>query len=809
MANNNVKNIQFLRNEAVLGTRQLAIDALEAQKANVVDGSIILARYGSETNIKTLAGLVYVSGETRTVTIIDVEGASGNVQTLREEINAKLGNGVGSGTGESVTEQLAALSGTVGATSAETSVAGAKAYTDDKINETITGLDYAGATTGDGKVVVNVTEADGIVSGHIAEVGGLKLTDYSKGSSSDAVANTDTINQAISKLENQVDAASGAIGTAISGLDSTISADTGYYINKVDEVNGKISGTTAALPTVAAISENGKPITAVSESLGTISATAGTINAEYVNVADSGNLFTGTTVEAVLAEIDAAYKAADTAIIGGASESANTLGELETLINNISADAATYTIRKDTADLPATVKERYTLVETKNGTSTDKQVSIDIPKDSHIVSINYISTSGDPHYQNLEYVYVTDSGTTSTTYVDMSELVLETEFASGVTVTNHVARGVVDPTSENFLTVGADGFKLSGVQAAIDTAISGLDVTTDVAVAGQYVAAIEETDGIVAVKTRANVSEAVLNNYSKGSDGGDVVSGDTINQAISKLENQIDAAESAATAAATVIASGSSADTTEHLEIVTTTDQATNAKTYTFNLKDVASQTDLAGLSGKTVTEISSSNSSISATTGTAANGTVSVDLVTDASKVKMTGFTADASGFTAITTASTVTEAVKAIETEFLANEATVSAALNNLEEDKLENIVVNGVTGTPANKIATVTIDGGDIVLGSDYQKATGSSAVTTADTVDQAIGKLEKKIDDAVAGGVNSVTADSGITVDNTDTNNPVVGVKLATPTNIGGVQENAIKFDSTAQGLYIDTIDAGTY
>ena len=134
------------------------------------------------------------------MTVFDFEGSAADVKELKDMI------GTGVTTANTVTKQLQDLSGTTADTSATTSVAGAKAYTDDKVTE-----------------VVN-------------------------------------------------------------GLDGTITANTGYYISKVDEVNGVISGETTALPTVAAISEAGKPITAVSESLGAVSATTGTINAEYVNV---------------------------------------------------------------------------------------------------------------------------------------------------------------------------------------------------------------------------------------------------------------------------------------------------------------------------------------------------------------------------------------------------------------------------------------------------------------------------------------------------------------------------------------------
>ena len=366
-----------------------------------------------------------------------------------------------------------------------------------------------------------------------ANLTGVKLDGYvaDTGATGD-VASSDTLGQALAKLQTQVNATE----SAIEGLDYTgVTTGAGVYVTNVTEENGVVSATTATLPTVAAISEAGKPITAVSESLGEVSATAGTINAEYVNVADGGDVFTATTVEGVLAEIDAAYKAADEAIVGDATTSGDTLGKLEDRIDSLEDDAKEYHIVKTTTGLPADIKERYSLVDADGNVSGD---TVDIPKDSHIVSITYDGTT-----QKLTYTYINASGETASTDVDMSELVLETEFGSGVTVTDHVAHGVVDPTSESFLTVGADGFKLSGVQDAIDTAISGLDFTTDAAVAGQYVAAIEETDGVVAVKTRANVSEAVLNNYAKGSDATAVAATDTVNQAISKLENQVDAVD--------------------------------------------------------------------------------------------------------------------------------------------------------------------------------------------------------------------------------------------------------------------------
>ena len=345
-----------------------------------------------------------------------------------------------------------------------------------------------------GQVVTTVSEADGVVSETKANVKDLQLGGYVKDTAATGdIASTDTINAALSKLENK------AAAITIANADKSINVTTG---------------------------------------------TTGT----DINV----NIKSG---EKVLAKDGAAGLYTDIDLV------------------------------KITTGLPATVKERYQLLATDD---SQIGVNIDVPKDSHIVSINFISDPADAHYQNLEYKYIDTEGTEQTTYVDVSSLVLEAEFASGVTVTDHIAHGVVDPASEDFLTVGGAGFKLSGVQDAIDAKVNALDVTDDAAVAGQYVAAIEQTDGVVAVKTRANVSEAVLNNYAKGTDGSAVAATDSVREAIGKLENQIDNAKAAAT---TKVVEGT--DAGNNMTIASATSETDGSVTYTVNLTDVASKAAL------------------------------------------------------------------------------------------------------------------------------------------------------------------------------------------------------------------------
>ena len=657
----NVYSLQLLRNSQVFGTKELAIAGITGSTTQ--DGVIKLARYTDGSTVKTIFG-IYNDNTVGTAgyTIYD---------SYKEVI-------------EAIQERIADLE------------------------------------SGSTEAIEDIWDAlgDGVSSANT-------VTDQLEALSGDTASTS-----ADTSVEGAKRYADEKVADAVADLDYTDTAATGEYVSAVDETDGVISVTRVALPTVDAISEAGKPITAVSESLGAVSATAGTINAEYVNV--TGSVFSSTTVQGALEEIETEYKAADAAIVGDATTSGNTLGKLEDRIDELATDAKEYSIKQITTGLSTNVKEAWGLFDAENNQSG---ATISIYKDSAYKEI-YLGTSADTintttgeitkqegDKQSLNYAYMKADGTYDLVKVDVSAFISESEFASGVTATDHIVHGVVDPTSETFLTVGANGFKLSGVQDAIDSAYEGLDATVTGTTSGNHISiTIEELDGKL------------------------VQSGLTI------AENNI------------------------------------------------ADADDLAALSAKTVTAITSTNGSISAQIDDAA-GNKSYDIETDASKIKMSGFTAAQSGFTGITEDSSVTAAIKAIETAFLANEDAVNDAL----DDKIENIVVNSVTGSvDANHIASVTIDGDDIEL-TGYESG-ASGVVVATDSVNEAISKLQTQISAAVAGGVNSVVAGDGIDVDNTDSNNPVVSVKLAE--NITGLEENALKFDDDG-GLYFDTLDCGTY
>ena len=707
ITSNNIYSLQLLRNGAAYATKEGALNALKTATGeggslqNVVkkDGVAVLARYiheeGGVKQIRTLVGyyaeasaMTSTDGASSYMTIVDADGTAADIKELVEKI------GTGVTTANTVTDQLAALSGNSESLSGDTSVEGAKKYADEQVRAALDALD-ANSVADDNKVVSDVTQANGKVTATAKNLTDVKLAGLSA-TANTKITSTDTLGGALAKLQGQIDS-----------MDKAAEAVDGQVVTTVAETDGKVTETKANVKDLKLVGYSKE-----ADATGDIAATD-TINTALSKLENKvgANKVTNADHSIVVTE-PTGTTTTDIKVNIKSGEKVIKLGN-DGIYTNLN-------LVKVTESLPATVKERYELRDSDNARIGE---SIDIAKDSHIVSINYI-TDG-KHAQNLEYVYLDDSGNTKTTYVDMSALVLESEFASGVTVTNNIAHGVVDQSSEKFLTVGADGFKLAGVQDAINTAINGLD--SDVSGNSVHVTVgVKEVDGKL---TAVTVNEA-----------------------------------------------------------------------------NIADADDLEALSGKTVTEVASSNDSITANPSLAADGTKHLDIITDASKIKMTGFTST-DVLSGIAVSSSVTEAFKEVDKVITANEKTTSQALIDLKENKIENIVVNDVTGAVNNKIASVTIGGGNIKL-TGYAKPVSTSAIAPTDDVNTAIGKLETKVEAAVAGGVTSIVGGNGIEVNAAQNTTPTVSVKLADASKIAGVAENAIKFN-TDKGLYIDYLDCGVY
>ena len=440
--NNNVQNVKFLRNQTPFESREVARQALVDNKGVAEDGTSLLARYTVSGEVKTIVGYVAVVGETHHLTIIDVEGGSEDVEKLREEINAKLGEGITSA--NTATAQLAALSGNGSSTSAETSVEGAKRYADELKNQ----MDYTGVTTGDGVYVTNVTQSDGIVS-----------------------------------------------------------------------------ATTATLPTVTDTKEAKKVVVSVSEDKGEISIERGTISSSAQTMILTDNTDGGVNFEVNIDGVSIVQdptskklKVADTALtqyygdektIHAEVDSANNTKTFNTLLQ-ISATTPSET----------NVKEQYNLV---NASGETIGATIKIYKDSSLYNV-YLghvddTIAGDPPVVTsgtgdtaLCFIYHKEDGSYELVPVNVETFLEESEFASGVTATNHIVHGVVDPTSEkdsqgtpvDFLTVGADGFKISGIKDEIDRELDAIVESLDADESGstEHVTVnVVEEDGVITTVT--------------------------------------------------------------------------------------------------------------------------------------------------------------------------------------------------------------------------------------------------------------------------------------------------------------------
>jgi len=509
--NNNVQNVKFLRNGVVFvpgndkTARQVALDAMELQKANLADGTAILGRY-KETNgiVKTLVGFAYISGDTKTLTVFDVDGAGADVDAKILAAIQALDAEITSSGGTNVQVKVTEVDGKVTAVNITTDNTVNSGDVANAIIEAINDLDGS-VIAETGYFVKSVTEADGKISGTTEALPTVA-----------AISEAGKPITAVSESLGAISATAGSINAKFVDIDDTAGIIT------ATNVEGALAEIAAEIDAMdlAVVSGDGEVITAVSETDGKVSASKTAIKdvklTGYVkNTTATGAISATDDIEDALSKLENtigsnAITNADGSITVTPANGSTTdvkvhIKSGENVIKLDGEGGGIYTNLNlveitDETTLPAEIKVRY---ELRDSDGVKIGESIDIPKDSHIVSITYNEST-----QKLVYTYIDVEGETQTTEIDLSHLILETEFASGVTFSNGVAHGVVDPTSENFLTVGDNGFKLAGVQDAINTAISGLDATvgsTTIATDKHVAVEVVEVDGKL---TALNINES-------------------------------------------------------------------------------------------------------------------------------------------------------------------------------------------------------------------------------------------------------------------------------------------------------------
>ena len=555
-----------------------------------------------------------------------------------------------------------------------TNVAGTleKAITLPKASSTVDGLmsaaDKASLDTlnGDvniaGSVKKQISDAKAEVVGNDSDE---TTSDTIKGVRKHANALNTAMDTRVKGLETKMGSTSVSdqITAAISSLDKADTAIDGQYVSEVSEADGIINVKRVALPELAEVGGTGKVITTVSQTKGALAATA--IDLKAANVAATATL------------------ASDTAVAVTGNNVEAQIASLAASIKTTASAAKSYRIAaisgEELAALGTNVKEAYKLVD-EDGVQAGS--AIKIYKDSSLKSVALAD-------QTLNFTYILADGTESTVGVDVSTFLAESEFGNGLQVVEHKVSVKKDDSSEEFLSVGADGIKLSGVQAAINKAAN--KAATEV---------VEDTAGHVTVtKTTGENGQAIYT-----IDENDIASDAALTKEVTRAkaaEDAIEAGVGLSEKGAYVTPDGShylSGATNVMGAIVKLDTQAhTNATNLT---NEIAAR--------KTVTGINADSYSADNTTNY-------------------------------LTAATSLMDADKKLDAQVKAN----AAAISSLQKasDVVKAVTVNGVDAKVSANKATVTIGGANIAL-TDYVAPTGGTIKAT-NTVNQAISILEDQL------------------------------------------------------------------
>lgn len=447
----------------------------------------------------------------------------------------------------------------------------------------------------------------------------------------DAGANYNTLG----KLEDEIQKVAQSVS------DKNVSATGDTYVSASAEGN---TVTVAATTTLTqAVEKANSAVQSVAEG-----ATNGTIAVDDTEVAVHG-LKSAAYTEA------SAYDAAGTAatvkseLLGTTKDGdVTTIAALNTKIEDVEAAAKSYTISAVTVSGEENVLEAYALYD-EDGTQAGN--TIKIYKDQ---SLKNVELSG----QTLVFTYELAAGSQKTVSVDVSAFLSESEFGNGLQVVDHVVSVKKDASSEAFLSVSADGIKLSGIQDAINNAVAekNVEATGDTyvsaTVSGNKVTVGATTELTNAITKANSAVQAIATGSANGT-----ISVDNTDVAVNGLKSAAYTESSAYATAEQGTKADNAATKTDFdahsgntvMHITADERDAWNAKldttghtAYTASTKTTLDSIEarLTAITNNAVTSVASSGNTI-ATTNT--NGAVNVDVNTLAVE------TAQANGYIAI----------------------------------------------------------------------------------------------------------------------------------------------------------------
>ena len=319
---------------------------------------------------------------------------------------------------------------------------------------------------------------------------------------SSSTTSSDKIEEAISKAEQN---AKDYADSKISALDKTDTAVAGQYVDSVSETDGIITVTR-------------KPVTSTNKSI-----TIGTANGLDVDVNIDGKTIVRDGSSGQLSVASSAlvqYEGENAINVSEVSEEGNT----KTISLKLNTGDKVLTQTND--GLLANLNLTWSNSDGLKLIGKDSAVIATVPaadfiKDGMLENVELKeATAGAPIAEEtsgtfLVFTFNTDAGS-KVINLNVTSLIDVYTAGDGISVTGKVIAAKLDASTEAFLTVGADGIKLSGVQTAIDKVEASVGLATDgshITTSGNYTSGASTVVGEIAaldaqVKTNADAIAA-------------------------------------------------------------------------------------------------------------------------------------------------------------------------------------------------------------------------------------------------------------------------------------------------------------
>lgn len=346
----------------------------------------------------------------------------------------------------------------------------------------------------------NTVNGQKITENPVIDGSNVSLTGYSKPSAGGAVAPTDKVNDAIGKLEYDLDTAESTLEQAVQDISDLQEQVT---TNKVEAADKSV---------VVTPSEGQKTTIKVNVKSGDNALKLDAENGLYV---DQSALTSYEGKEAIAI--------ADKAESEGVKEISLKINANDKVLTQAAEGLlANINLTWSTADGLKLIG--------KNSTEIASIPASDFIKDGMLQSVELKVASEDEPIGEattgtfLVFTFNVDAGS-KVINVNVTDLIDVYTASTGIKLEGKNFIAVIDPASEAFLTVGADGIKLSGVQNAINAAKATVDAYT---VNAKAISSNPVLSG----------ADITLTGYSTV-EGGAVAATDTINQAINKLDDAL------------------------------------------------------------------------------------------------------------------------------------------------------------------------------------------------------------------------------------------------------------------------------